>query len=194
MAAIVQTQELILEIQDNYQKQSYRNRTYINTANGRLGLTIPVKHKKSIGHKKTINALIENNFLWQRQHWRSIQIAYRSSPFFEYYEDELAILYTKEYKDLQQFNIFAIELLLEMLGLDKKFKLSKTYENPTEYIDLRILASAKMKNRSIIVPEYDQVFAETNEFNAQVSVIDLLFSEGPNAVNYLQKISLEPLL
>lgn len=190
MAAMVQSQQLILEIKDNYQKQSYRNRTYINTANGRLGLTIPVKHSKSTAHKKTANALIENNFLWQRQHWRSIQIAYRSSPFFEYYEDELAVLYTKEYRELQQFNLFAIELLLEMLGVDKAFDLTKTYENPTEYTDLRALASAKRKDSQVVIPEYDQVFGETNEFNAQVSVIDLLFNEGPNAANHLQNVLL----
>lgn len=191
---MVQTEHLILEIKDNYQKQSFRNRTYINTANGRLGLTIPVKHTKTIEHKKTANALIENNFPWQRQHWLSIQIAYRSSPFFEYYEDELAILYTEEYKELQQFNLFAIHLLLEMLGANKEFDLTETYQDPLDYTDLRTLASTKRKNTSVTMPEYDQVFGETNEFNAQVSVIDLLFNEGPNAVNYLRNVPLGLLL
>ncbi len=194
MAVIIQAQDLFLEIKDNYQKQSYRNRTYINTANGRLGLTIPVKHTKTLGHKKTSNALIENNFLWQRQHWLSIQIAYRSSPFFEYYEDELAVLYTKEYKELQQFNLFAIDLLLVMMDANKEYDLTKSYQNPSEYTDLRALASTKSKSTPIIMPEYDQVFGETNEFNAQVSIIDLLFSEGPNAINYLQTVPLGQLL
>ena len=84
---------LIIEQHDYYQKQTFRNRTYIHGANGKLLLTIPVKHLGEIGHQYYQTVEIENSFNWQKQHWKSIQSAYRSSPYFEFYEDNLAFLY-----------------------------------------------------------------------------------------------------
>ncbi|MGB3776650.1 MAG: WbqC family protein, partial [Leeuwenhoekiella sp.] len=136
MSYIVQSPTLLFEVNDNYQKQSFRNRTYINTANGKLGLTIPIKHNKTSGHKKTHEAAIENNFLWQRQHWRSIQIAYRYSPFFEFYENDMDILFTKTYTSLLEFNITGVEILLEMLNIEKTFEKTVAYEKePNDVYD-----------------------------------------------------------
>ena len=88
-SVIVKAKALCFEYCDNYQKQTYRNRMYIAHSNGKLGLNIPVKHAKDGKRQKTAEVEIENNFHWQRDHWRSLEAGYRSSPFFEYYEDEL---------------------------------------------------------------------------------------------------------
>ncbi|HEA30356.1 MAG TPA: hypothetical protein ENH91_10235 [Leeuwenhoekiella sp.] len=193
MAVLIRAHHVVVEIQDNYQKQSYRNRTYINTANGRLGLTIPVKHNHNTVRKKTADALIENNFLWQRQHWRSIQIAYRSSPFFEFYEDDLTELYHTEYEQLLDFNLKGIQLLFEMLNISKEFEMTTAYEKKPKSSDFRRLANAKKSNIPVAMPEYDQVFTQTTGFNGQVSVIDLIFNEGPNAVTFLQNLPVDQL-
>ena len=96
-AAMVQADTIMLEVSENYQKQSYRTRMYIATSNGRLLLNIPVLHSKKKERKKIEDTYIENSFLWQRQHWRSLVIAYRTSPFFEFYEDDIYPLFHKEY-------------------------------------------------------------------------------------------------
>ena len=86
-AAIYQSDSITFEIEDNYQKQTYRNRCYIYGANGKLALNIPVKHLTKEGRKKTKDTFIENDFPWQQQHFKSLQSAYRSSPFFEFFEN-----------------------------------------------------------------------------------------------------------
>ena len=80
MAAMVQSKEVVFEMDDNYQKQSYRSRTYIAHSNGILLLNIPVKHRKDGKKNKTKSAIIENSFPWQLQHWKSLESAYRTSP------------------------------------------------------------------------------------------------------------------
>tara|TARA_R110002020_G_scaffold472741_1_gene701162 strand:+ start:988 stop:1566 length:579 start_codon:yes stop_codon:yes gene_type:complete len=190
MAFIVQADKVIFEHHDNYQKQSYRNRIYIATANGKLTLNIPVKHNKSSNdHKKTAEALIENSFLWQRQHWRSIQIAYRTSPFFEFYEDELEPLYTREYEKLLHFNETSINIILEALQVEIERTNTLAYNENPEALDLRFLADAKRKDK-IEIPAYNQVFQEKQGFIPHLSIIDLLFNEGPNALNYLENLKL----
>lgn len=187
-AVMAQAEKVVMEIHDNYQKQSYRNRTYINTANGALTLTIPIKHNITDGHKKTSEALIENNFLWQRQHWRSIQISYRSSPFFEFYEDDLKVLFEENYQNLMQFNIIGTKLLMELIGISPEIGTSSSYEKETNFPDYRHLSLAKSSNSSFVIPKYNQVFEDKNPFNPQVSVLDLLFNKGPEAASFLKGI------
>lgn len=189
MAYTIQADKVLFEHHDNYQKQSYRNRIYIATANGRLTLNIPVKHSTGNSHKKTSEALIENSFLWQRQHWRSIQIAYRTSPFFEFYEDELAPLYNREYENLLDFNETSIKIILEALQIDIKWTNTLAYNENPEALDLRFMADAKRKDK-IEIPPYNQVFQDKQGFIPHLSIIDLLFNEGPNALNYLENLKL----
>ena len=89
MAAILQSDRIVFEISGNYQKQSYRSRTYIAHSNGKLLLNIPIKHSLDGSKTKTKATVIENAFPWQIQHWKSLESAYRTSPYFEYYEDDL---------------------------------------------------------------------------------------------------------
>ena len=97
--------QVVFEVEDNYQKQTYRNRCYIYGANGKQLLNIPVKKSKSGHRKKTKDTLIENDFPWQSQHLKALQSAYRSSPYFEFFEDDIISILTKEYKYLLDINI-----------------------------------------------------------------------------------------
>lgn len=185
------------EVCDNYQKQSYRNRMYIGTANGRLLLNIPIKHTGTGGHKKTADAQIEQSFLWQRQHWRSLVIAYRTSPFFEFYENELHPLFHTEFDSLLNLNKASLHCIYEMLGIMPKAtadtaEYKMNYED-SEYDDLRVLADAKRKPE-VHLPRYRQVFEEKNGFIPHLSVLDLIFNLGPESLSYLSDLDLKPLL
>ena len=87
--ALLKAKDATFTLESNYQKQTYRNRCSIYGANGKLNLTIPIQHTKRDGRQKdkVVKIMWEEN--WQKLHWRSLSSAYRSSPFFEFYEDEL---------------------------------------------------------------------------------------------------------
>ncbi|WZL89242.1 WbqC family protein [Salinimicrobium sp. 3283s] len=191
--AIVNADELVFENEDNYQKQTYRNRMYIYGANGKLLLNIPIKHTgNKSGHQKYKDIKIENDFPWQKQHWKSLETVYRTSPFFEFYEDEFYPLYHREYDYLMDFNYRCLELALDCLQLDLSYKKTEEYfKEPTGLFDRRSLIEAK-KNEPQSLEPYFQVFKEKYGFLNDLSIVDLIFNEGPNALNYLQsqKISL----
>lgn len=183
-------QEVCFEVEDNFQKQTYRNRTYIFGANGKLQLNIPIKHTKSDGRQKTKDVLIDNSFHWQKNHFKAFQNAYRSSPYFEYYEDDLAPLYQKEHTFLLDFNIktheFIVDALQENLAISytKKYDLTLEAEN-----DFRFIVEVK-KEKAIKLTPYTQIFDDKFGFLSNLSILDLLFMEGPNSLNYLESQTL----
>ncbi len=183
---IVNAAELVFEISDNYQKQTYRNRTYIYGANGKLALNIPVTHThKKREYYKDIK--IVNDTYWQSQHWKSLQSAYRTSPFFEFYEDDIAPLFTKKATHLLDFNIACIECIMACLQIDNVYTFTNTY-TPTQSLietkDLRHIAKVKTPHAFKFKP-YTQVFENKYGFIENLSILDLLFNEGPNAITYL---------
>ena len=190
-AALVKSETITFEVSDNYQKQGYRSRMYIATSNGKLLLNIPVLHKKEEKRKKIKDSKIENNFLWQRQHWRSLVIAYRTSPFFEFYEDDIYPLFHKEYNSLLELNLDSIKCLSGMLDLDLNIDFTQEYvESYDDKTDLRYLASAKRKGK-IELSQYRQVFEEANGFIPYLSVLDLIFNMGPESLTYLNNLDLK---
>lgn len=188
-SAMAQAEEVLFENEDNYQKQTYRNRQYIYGANGKLLLNIPIKHNSAkvgnSGHQKYKDVQIENTFHWQRDHWRSLQTAYRTSPFFEYYEDDFVSLYEKPATYLLDFNYRCFEVISSLLSLDFNYsKTEKFNESPKDCIDLRHLIIAKRQNPTNQKP-YQQVFEDKHGFLQNLSILDLLFNEGPQAIDYL---------
>ena len=112
---IMHAAEVVFEMNDNFQKQSYRNRCYIFNTNGKQLLNIPVKHPISGARKKTQDTLLENATSWQNQHFKSLKTAYRNSPFFEFYVDDIAPIFEKKYTFLQDVNIDTFLFVSEAL-------------------------------------------------------------------------------
>ena len=185
MIAFVQAKNVIFESDDNYQKQSYRNRTYIAHSNGKLLLNIPIKHTQKGLRKKTNEVHVENSFPWQIQHWKSLESAYRTSPYFEYYEDELKPLFFKPVRSLFDFNLEGFDLICELLEISKSYDFTKEYYKNPSQLDLRRLVSPKL-DLAIKLDPYFQVLNTENDFIANLSILDLLFNEGPNTVSYLE--------
>jgi len=181
---IIKANNILFEVSDNYQKQTFRNRTYIYGANGKLGLFIPVIHT----HKqrelfKDVKISYESN--WMDLHLKSLQSAYRSSPYFEYFEDDFIKLYSKKEKFLVDFNIKCIKLISNLLDIDLNFKISNEYiEKTNEIIDLRGLSNAR-KQKTIETPKYIQVFESKHGYLNNLSILDLIFSEGKNSVSLM---------
>jgi|TARA_B110000008_G_scaffold168599_1_gene168437 hypothetical protein len=175
---------ILWDVHQNYIKQTFRNRTFIHSANGLQILTIPVKHSKI--KFSMLDAKIDNSIAWQKNHWRSIQSAYSSSPFFEFYRDSLEGIYIKEYTYLTKFNFDLINLILEWTDIEMKSELSKSYKIQYKNgLDLREnIENKKYSSSENII--YKQVFSDKNGFLNDLSIIDLIFNEGPNSISYLK--------
>jgi len=184
MAAAVQADELIFEGDDNYQKQTYRNRAYIATSMGRLQLSVPIKHNKGI-RQKYCDLQVDETFPWQSQHWKSLQTAYRTSPYFEFYEDELVPLFKRPVTHLMEHNLAVFDLLCELLQAEIPYSLTEEYFKDPEQKDLRFLAEVKQP-KNFLPTAYNQVFGEKHGYLPNLSILDLLFNEGPNALYYLE--------
>lgn len=191
--AFYKADQILWENADNYQKQTYRNRQYIYGANGKLLLNIPIVHAhKKEGRQLYKDVKIENHFNWQNLHLKSLESAYRASPFFEFYEDDLAPLYNTKFTYLIDFNIACWTAIQQALDLEKipekktqEYLLS--YANRTDIIDRRELIIAKRKSQ-IELTEYPQVFQEKHGFIPNLSILDLLFNEGPQTVSYFDNL------
>jgi len=181
---IIKADNILFEVSDNYQKQTFRNRTYIYGANGKLGLFIPVIHThKNRELFKDVKISYDSN--WMDLHLKSLQSAYRSSPYFEYFEDDFIKLYSKKEKFLVDFNIKCIRLISNLLNLDLDYKISNEYVEKTNgIIDLRDLSNAR-KEKKIDTPKYIQVFESKHGYINNLSILDLIFSEGPNSVSLI---------
>ncbi len=201
--AVIAQNDIQWEVEDNYQKQTYRNRCYICTDFGKHILSIPIQHAGGDqGRQKYKEVLLDNSYSWQRNHWRTLQTAYRTSPFFEFYEDDIAPLYEQTYERLLDFNLKTIETLCECLQIDMPIAKTSHYQDirtsdhksampvirPETTLDARFLVSAKRKH-SMRQEKYAQVFGDRHGFVENTSILDLLFNEGTNALAYLQNQS-----
>ncbi|WP_420602307.1 WbqC family protein [Flagellimonas sp.] len=190
--AVIVQNDVVWEAHDNFQKQTYRNRCYICTDRGKHMLNIPIKHVGgNEGRQKYKDVEIDNSSHWQKQHWRTLETAYRTSPFFEFYEDDLRPLFKNPTHSLFDFNVKTINVVCECLGLNTSEKFTKTYENtPSDILDARFLVEAK-KPLSFKPMLYSQVFEERHSFVPNLSILDLLFNEGTNTLDYLKNQSLD---
>jgi len=187
--AIAKADKVVIEVQDNYQKQTYRNRCYIYGANGKLQLSIPVVFSQ-LNRQKYSAVKITNAYNWQDNHWKSLESAYRTSPFFEYYADEIRPLFTETYHTLLAFNLKCFKVVCSCIQLNIALSETKLFEKKTKaLIDYRGLVNAKKENTIALTP-YIQVFNNKHGYINNLSILDLLFNEGPNAINYLKSQSI----
>ncbi|MFD0793884.1 WbqC family protein [Mucilaginibacter litoreus] len=175
---------IVFEREEHFPKQTYRNRANIYSPDGALSLVVPVI-KGSKNHTKTRDVKISYDFRWQRLHWMSLQACYRRSAYFEYYEDKFAPFYEKQYEYLFDFNRELLELILSFMKIKLDLKFTETYEKSYQDItDLREAFNAKTPTY-YEQKQYFQVFDERMGFIQNLSIVDLLFNQGPQAVNYL---------
>jgi hypothetical protein len=186
-AQIIKSDTIFFEMEDNFQKQSYRNRCYIYNSNGKQLLNIPLKEKKGTSslRKKTKDMLVDNNSHWQEHHLKSLQTAYRASPFYEFYEDDLLAIFNKKYTFLQDVNIDTYLFVTDALQISQEYSKTKEYEIITDKNDYRILADIKKQPKKSR-DKYIQMFDNKHGYIDNLSILDLLFMEGPNAISYLK--------
>ena len=189
-AVIYQTEQLHIEAKGNFQKQSYRTRMKIATSTGDLVLIVPILHRKDKTERQQYyDVKIENKFHWQRDHWRSLKIAYQTSPYFEYYEDEFEHLYHTTYESLIDFNNACHVVIMECLQLEITPILTEEFFKNPEQLDYRHLVQAK-KEPDYPLPAYHQLFNENHGYLPNLTILDLLFNLGPSAQDYLAKVDL----
>ena len=175
---LANSKEILLEGHEYYQKQTYRSRCKISTANGTMDLSIPVdKSGKQLIRDIRISA--HND--WQTHHWRSIESAYSSSPFFEYYSDDIQPFFEKKWVFLWDFNLEIQQVICNLLEITPNIAITDTYKmSATGILDLRDRIHPKKNSLIEIVPYY-QVFEQKYGFIANLSILDLLFNMGNEA-------------
>lgn len=183
--ALNKCKKVVIEINDNYQKQSYRNRCIIAGANGPLTLSIPiVKTDSAKCLMKDIRIADHGN--WRHLHWNAIVSAYNSSPFFQFYEDDFRPFYEKKITFLHDFNEQLRILICKLTGIEKNISYSKFYiKVPLEGIlDLRETIHPK-RNSDFRTDPYYQVFSDKHGFLNNLSILDLLFNMGNESAFHL---------
>jgi hypothetical protein len=175
---------ILIEKEEHFPKQTYRNRANVYTPDGVLGLTVPVI-KGSKNHTKVKDIKISYDFNWQRLHWLSLQACYRRSAYFEYYEDELAPFYEKKFDYLFDYNEQLLQFVLKAMKMKIDYGFTESYEASYEELaDFRESINPK-RETDFNQKQYFQVFEERKGFLKNLSIVDLLFNQGPHSVNYL---------
>lgn len=188
--AMVKAKRLVFEYHDNFQKQTYRNRTYIFGANGKLLLNIPVHHTQK-NRQLYRNVQVSNMKKWQDIHWKALLSAYSTSPFFEFYKDDLKPLFDVTVNNLMTFNIKSTQFIFECLQLDFDYEFTSLYEkSPKDILDCRNLVNCKKEVKRNF-DAYTQVFCNKHGYLPNLSILDLLFNEGPNTIDYLHAQNIE---
>lgn len=180
----------VIDLAENYQKQSYRNRCDILGANGVITLIVPV-FKKSGSKTSVKDTLIDYSKPWQRQHWISIVSAYRNSPYFDYYTDDFFSFFMRREKYLKDWNGKLQDTIFEIIGISPSIKYSDTYIVPrNEDNDFRHSISSKPRLRQqddeFCPHPYYQVFSDKFGFTPNLSILDLLFCEGPESASVIK--------
>ena len=196
---------VLIEQHDSYQKQTYRNRCVIATANGVQALTVPVEHP-SVTHRPspiTKDLRISDHNQWRRVHWNALQSAYSESPFFEYYADDIRPFFEKRYEFLIDFNESIRQTICELIDLHPHVEYTTAFLPPATTpcppattpdgspsglpADYRSAIHAKhpQPDADFEPKRYWQVFQHKHGFLPNLSILDLLFCMGPESVFYL---------
>ncbi|MDP9081582.1 MAG: WbqC family protein [Bacteroidota bacterium] len=176
--------DILIEAEEHLPKQTYRNRANIYTPDGILCLTVPVI-KGAKNHTKIRDVKISYDFEWQRLHWLGLQACYRRSAYFEYYEDELAPFYEKKFDFLFDYNEQLLQFILKSIKIKLDLNYTETYEPSYPHLaDFRSSINPKQATALDQKP-YFQVFEDRKGFIKNLSIVDLLFNQGPHSANYL---------
>lgn len=182
--------ECLIERHESFIKQTYRNRMIIPTTNGPLSLTIPTNHDISLSMK---DIRISDHANWRHVHWNALLSAYGESPFFVYYQDDIRPFYEKKYEFLFDFNMETTEKMIELLDIRPKISITEAYiqskeqKEEDEIKDFRdaIRPKKPLPDAEFVPKRYYQVYGQKHGFQPNMSILDLLFNEGNEAIFYL---------
>ena len=184
----------LIEQYDSYQKQTYRNRCLIATANGVQALTVPVEHSPLTSHHSPMvkDLRISDHNQWRQVHWNALQSAYSESPFFDYYADDLHPFFERKYNFLIDFNEAIRQKICELIDIRPSVEYTSEYisaitpqtSDITDYRDV-IHAKHPQPDDTFEPKRYWQVFQHKHGFLPNLSILDLLFCMGPESVFYL---------
>ena len=175
---------VIIDQQETFQKQTYRNRCLIATTQGVQALTVPVVHG-SDNHIQSIGISDHGN--WRHLHWQALQSAYGDSPFFEYYEGDLRPFFVeRNWERLVDYNDAICKKMCELLDIHPQFSPLTSHLSPLTS-DLRTAINPKhpLPDADFEPRPYYQVYKQKLGFLPNLSILDLLFNMGPESIFYL---------
>lgn len=191
LSEIIESTTIIVEADENYNKQTIRNRCYIAAANGVQCLTVPVKKNPEIKTKIRYQR-IDNSFPWQKNHIRSIKSAYGSAPYYDYFHEDLFKILLSDHNYLIDLNYELLNYLLEIIlpkdldTPDQIFNLDYDWSATLNCPDFRHLSDRKSPDKNYpTLQAYTQVFQEKMEFQKDLSALDLVFNHGKQSIKYL---------
>jgi hypothetical protein len=181
----LRNENIQIEQHEYFVRKSFRNRAVIAGPNGLITLSIPLKggrNQKNV--MKDIEISYDEN--WQTVHWKTIESCYRRSPYFEYYAEDIKMLFEKKHHFLVDYNIQCIQLVNQLLQVKKELVLTEKYEKmPLDtWVDARNVFD---ENKDIQLPSYIQVFQDRIGFKSNLSILDMLFCDGKMLVEKLRK-------
>lgn len=184
LTQVIKHNTIVLEKYEHFVKQTYRNRCEVLTSNGRMTLSIPLikQADKEIISDKRISYAEK----WQQQHWRTITSAYKNSPYFEFFEDELKPFYETKHEFLFDFNTQLLQTVLHILRIKKQIQFTTQFEKtPNDVRDMRMLSDGIQKD-GLTQSSYYQVFSDKYEFTSNLSCLDAVFNLGLKTIDFCQ--------
>ena len=183
-----QSDRCLIERHDHFIKQTYRNRCVIATTNGLQALTVPIERFEG-AHCAMLNIRISDHGSWRHLHWNALQSAYGESPFFEFYADDIRPFFERRWEFLVDFNMEITQKMCELLDIQPHITLTDAYVSAedvgaTDYRDV-IRPKNPLPDDRFQPRRYYQVYEQKHGFQPNLSILDLLFNEGPEAVLYL---------
>lgn len=189
MSAFLNEENADIELFETYPKQTFRNRCVVMSANGLQVLSVPVS-KVFGNHTMTKDMKISYQTPWQQIHQRTFEASYKSSPYFDHYFPFLENLFNSKTETLIELNEKALHTILQLLSCSKEITYTADYQKDISQVkDYRHTFHPKKSFDKSLFPPYYQVFSDRFPFEADLSILDLLFNEGPMAMQYLKRIA-----